>query len=413
MSPNQFNNEGRLYPNLYYWTASHFVGADINQSLLTIRALNIAIAAILAGLLCLCANANVRGAVFASIVLTWVPLGFFTAASNNGSAWTLIGVSFFWAFLWTALHEVSRRRVTCAWLGAGFSAIIASGSRFDGAIFTFLSASVILAVSWKTCVKFQRKIAGMGVCVLTLITTVYVYMTTEQGEIISVGLMGKEKFEANASDVLWTNILRLPGLFLGIFGIDGFGSGLGWLDTPMPPLTWSLMLVSVVTILAKTSWKRSIAHRFGLAALTVAVVVIPLYVLQVDRAVVIQNVQSRYLLPLVTAIVGISLLQSQPRPKNKVTSRATIWFVGGMVAIAHAAALHTNMRRYISGLDVVSADLNKGREWWPALLPNPNLCWTLATVCMFVVSVYVLGVVGSFSEEIDATQSADLHALRK
>lgn len=392
MTPNQFNNEGRLYPNLYYWTASHFVSDNINRSLILVRIFDIFALLMLAAIVFVSATPNIQRGVFGSIVITWVPLGLFTASSNNGSAWTLIGVSFFWALLWTGLRGRAGWRTVLAWIGVLVSGIMAIGSRFDGAIYVMFSAIAVLVVSWHFCAGKVHRLLGLGSVLFTAIGTLWVFLTTEQGQIVSVGLMGEQKFEVGAADVLWTNIFRIPGLFLGIFGIDGFGSGLGWLDTPMPPITWSFMLIGLVVVVSTWSPPRTTVHKFSLSALVVAVVAIPMYVLQVDRAVVIQNVQSRYLLPLVTVIVGLALVSSSDQLSQRHMTRRTTGVVVSLIAVAHGAALHTNMRRYISGLDVVSPNLSEAKEWWPTWLPNPNVCWILATVSMAIVVCAVLSI---------------------
>jgi hypothetical protein len=48
--------------------------------------------------------------------------------------------------------------------------------------------------------------------------------------------------------------------------------------------------------------------------------------------------------------------------------------------VAHTFALHAVMRRYITGTDVVSWNLNRKAEWWWDPLPSPMLTWFIASL---------------------------------
>ena len=51
-----------------------------------------------------------------------------------------------------------------------------------------------------------------------------------------------------------------------------------------------------------------------------------------------------------------------------------------LISVAHAIALHTTIRRFVSGLDVRSPDLESNREWWWEIGISPNLVWVAGTV---------------------------------
>ncbi len=389
MVPNQFNNEGRLYPNGYYWVASHFVGQNVVLSAMFVRWLNIALLISLLVLLWLVADTAVFRSVIVSLLVMWVPLGLFLLASNNGSSWTLTGVGLFWAFFWTALRAPSRRIIGLSFLGVIVTVAMAMGSRADGAMYISLSAMVILFMSWKTsATSWSRRLGVAGVTVIFAFAAV-TYLNSGQSNAFTGGLYPGGDFGRSAVEVLWSNSLRLPGFFLGIYGMGGFGSGLGWLDTPTETITWALMGAVFVALLARSKVLTDIRYRLGLVFMVTMSVLIPMYMLFVDRAFVIENVQARYVLPLLTVVFALLVLPSQQSGNPWTLTTFSRIMLSASITVAHAVALHTNMRRYISGLDVTSPNLNKGREWWPKWLPAPNLCWILASLALGVVCLVV------------------------
>jgi hypothetical protein len=86
-------------------------------------------------------------------------------------------------------------------------------------------------------------------------------------------------------------------------------------------------------------------------------------VLALDRYLVGEHVQPRYLLPLLPVLVGTAL--TTPRGMRPVElKQAQVAALGTAVVVAHAAALHANIRRYVTGVDVDGFDLSADVEWW-------------------------------------------------
>jgi len=387
--PNQFNNEGRLYPNGYYWVASHLVGDGIVRSAMLVRVFNILLLLGLLVLLRRVAQPAIFPATTLALLMTWVPFGLFLVASNNGSSWTLTGVGLFWAFFANALQSTERVKAALSWLGAAICAAMAVGSRVDGSIYIPIVACVVLLISWTNIPSQRMRVVGVAATALTGLVGAVTYLQSGQSGSLTAGLNAGASFGRSTMDVLWVNLFRLPGYFLGIYGISGFGSGLGWLDTPMEPLTWLLMIGAVAALVARSSRRLDWQNRLGVGLLIAACVAIPMYMFLLDGAIVGENIQSRYVLPLVTVLFAVFALQTV-RTDNPwsltTTSRVALT---AAVTVAHAAALHINMRRYISGLDVWSPNLNKAREWWPTWLPSPNLCWIIGSLAMGVVTYLI------------------------
>lgn len=386
--PNTTNNLDRLYPNLYYSVSNLLVFDQPSFAPYFVRLMNSSLAVVLfAGLWFLGPRHVGRSAVVAALLL-WVPLGLFLVASNNGSSWTLIGVGAFWAYLWAALTERTTKRSVLLWAGVLISGLMGAGSRVDGALYVALSACLVVVAQWRLLNGRGWRLVGLSAATFWLAAAFIVTRIAGQTQAITTGLSGEQDFPRSLDETLFSNALRLPGMFVGFFGIDNFGSGLGWLDTPMPPLTWAVMVAVIGYLVATRSSSPSGAVRLVKRGLAAMVVFLPSYVLFLDRAIVIQNVQARYILPLATVLFGVHLIG--PLRLGRPLRRASISWMAVLVAVAHSAALHTQIRRYTSGLEVVSIDLTKGLEWWPSVLPSPNVMWVVGSLAMFATAHAVL-----------------------
>ncbi len=66
-------------------------------------------------------------------------------------------------------------------------------------------------------------------------------------------------------------------------------------------------------------------------------------------------------------------------PVQGPNRRQTLW-IAALAAGAHAVALHILMRRYITGVDVASVNLNDGKEWWWGMGVEPMSIWLVGSV---------------------------------
>jgi hypothetical protein len=60
-----------------------------------------------------------------------------------------------------------------------------------------------------------------------------------------------------------------------------------------------------------------------------------------------------------------------------------------MISIAHAIALHFEIRRYTTGLDVLKFNLNSDIEWWPVPMIQPMELWGIASIAFLVTAFFV------------------------
>jgi len=198
---------------------------------------------------------------------------------------------------------------------------------------------------------------------------------TRQSSVLAFGLTGQSDPSAlPLPELVIQNLLNVPSLWAGVFGTWQ----LGWLDTPMPAIVWvgalGVFAAIAFTGLRSMSWRKATALGVVLAAL----VLVPVWVLVQSRVTVGFEVQPRYVLPLVVMLGGVALLQVAGR-RIEITG-TQLWLAGGALIVANAVALHTNLRRYISGLDVSAWNLNHYLEWWWDIPVSPMVVWAIGSL---------------------------------
>jgi len=200
-----------------------------------------------------------------------------------------------------------------------------------------------------------------------------------------------EVIDPNAFDwaLLWNNFWNIPGLWLGVFGGFPWGS-LGWLDTSLPQIVLTgtmLVVVGVAFIALKGANRQKI---IGLLIALGALWFMPLYLLQLGGFQAGEELQPRYLMPLMMVLLGILVLTPTGIPL--ITDRTRLWLILGGLSLANAIALHTNIRRYTTGIRVQGFNLDSPREWWWPFFPGfigPTLVWALGTLA-FASLVWIL-----------------------
>jgi drug/metabolite transporter (DMT)-like permease len=133
-------------------------------------------------------------------------------------------------------------------------------------------------------------------------------------------------------------------------------------------------------------WRKAVM----VSALVATLYLLPLYILTRGISVVGENVQPRYLVPLVVVLGGLLLLGISAR-----SLRPGPWHVIPAIVLlagANSIALYTNLRRYVTGFDVEQLSLGTGAEWWWTGLPiGPTGVWVFGSLA-FTGLVVVLGI---------------------
>jgi hypothetical protein len=352
-----------------------FAGQDIQFSAILMRFANIVIfSAFLLATLLLAPRALSR-TVIGIWVLTSVPLGLFILGSNNPSSWAITGIGFGWIALYAFLTAHGRIQIPLGILYV-MSVIVAAGARGDAAVYVILSAVLVVFL---TFVKDRNYLIKLMLPAAMILVGFFFYITSQQSGIATTGLPfgdADRPVEARTPiSVLFYNVVQLPFLLSGAFGTWN----LGWLDTVMPGIVWVVSLALFTGMMFVSVGKVTIRRAVALLGIALVIVALPLYVLQAALAHVGEQVQPRYLLPLIRVFAGVALLGFG---EGKVSlSRIQLWLIFCGLTIAQSVALYMNTRRYVWGLDSSAGwNLNTSVQWWWPAGPSPMLNWAIGSI---------------------------------
>lgn len=360
------------YPPVYYAITSVFASSDIPSSVIAIRLLNSLFFMGSLVALILIAPRQLRISYFWMWALTIVPLGIFLISSTNPSSWAITGVPTAWMALYLNLTQSGKRSFAA---GALFlvEVFLVSGARGDAAIYTIIGSVLIGFLTWQRTRSFAQKlILPFAAALISL----YFYASSLQSTVASSGMTSTDgEAPRTALGVLAINLVQLPELWVGAFGFWP----LGWLDTQMPALVWvtiSGIFAAVLFLLVRGATKRLAITLLGLAAI---LYLLPLYVLQKGLNHVGEQVQPRYLLPLIVGFAAIACLKfAGTKP---VLSNLQSWVILAGIVIANALALYVNTKRYVSGLNNgTGVSLDANIEWWWNFPLSPMTVWILGAL---------------------------------
>ena len=370
-----FANGG--YPPVFYAAMSVFAGENQAQSVIAMRVVNALLYTAIMTTLFLMTRRD-RGALAWGALATLVPLGIYLVPSVNPSSWAVISAS----ALWFALLQYYRRPDTIGRVVFGVLAVVAtlmgSGARSDSAIYSIVAIGVVAILS----IRRTRQFLLLSLLpVLLAILSGYFFLSARPA-VAGLEVPGPPILPFD--QLLQVNISKLAELWAGSFGTWG----LGWFDVNLPGGVWFFTLF-VFCGLALWGLRRvPLRKGLALAVVVLAAIAAPLYVLMHDGVIVGEYVQPRYIYPLLIIFAGIVLLGM--RSDSLGLSRVQSITVAAMVSIAHGFALFATYRRYVTGTDVIDANLNHSAEWWwnmplaPASLYSPMAFFLLGTVAFCV-----------------------------
>ncbi len=391
------NQTAKLYPPGYYASMSLLVSDATVRSVLVTRFANIVIAIIAIGATLLAIDTARRRALATVWLVTVVPLGAFLVASNNPSAWAIIGVGTFWASFDRWWDGPAGRSAVAAMAAAIFSALLATNARADAAAYIALTVASVMAPqvlrSWRSIIR--RSPLRLVFPALVVAWCGIVFLTAGQGDSITSGL-GANNTRPNDVDLWFGNLIRLPYVWIGSFGVSPPG-GLGWLDTQLPTMAWFPALGSFMALMAAAWRYRDRDVWVKITPLIVTLIVLPMWILARTGVLLPSFVQPRYFLPLLFVLAGfivIPLFRAEPAA---LIGRPTTVIVVAMT-VANSIALHTNIRRYVTGADLNALDLDRSIEWWWwSGAPTPMTVWAIGTVA-FAFAAFSLAQVGTGGE---------------
>jgi hypothetical protein len=373
-------NFANNYPPVYYGFMSLFAGPGILASVVLMRVINAFLfVGITAALVCLLPAARRRALVWGWVIVS-IPLGMFLLASNNPSAWALIGVGSSWLALVGFFETTGKRRVGLAALFV-VTVLMASGARGDAALYTVLGSALAVFLTLR---RSRNYLLQSILPVAMAVVSILFFLSSQQASVAGDGLGDADAISGGAAvdtgtdrsffGLLAYNLVMVPTLWAGVFG----EWGLGWLDTSMPALVrvcaGALFAAVLFAGLRQTDARKSIA----VVGAGLVVWLLPTYVLIRGGNVVGENVQPRYILPLLVVIAVLAMLPA--RGQRFQPSSLQLGIVGVVLVVCEAFALHVNMRRYVTGNDIQGWNLDAGAEWWWDIPFSPMAVWALGVL---------------------------------
>jgi len=367
-------NDG-LYPGGFYRSMSLFATTNVDRSVVVMRIVSWVISLALLLAAALLARRATWPALAIAALTTLVPMGVYLFASTNPSGVAIAGIAAYWVGALTLLEgagSTARQGMVVAVMLIG--AAVALLSRSDAGLYLAIAG----LAAWLSAGGYRMPIRWWSLLVAG-ITCVGIAATFlgRQNERWAGGL-GVQEDQTRAA-LLFEGILDLPRRVLGSIGL----SELGWLDTPMPALVGTLMLLAFGGALAIGLHVATREKWLALVVVAGTLVGLPLLVLSSG-----QNVQPRYVLPLLPILMGTALITRAGDPPIRLR-QAHVLLILLAVVVAHGAALHRNIRRYVTGVDVGGPDLGASVEWWWNRGPGPMATWMLGTLAFVAVAACV------------------------
>lgn len=401
ISVDRGNWNGHGYPPVFYATMNLFVGDSVGSSTVLIRAFNSTLYVGVLTALFFLLPLRLRPQMVWGALVTAVPLGMFLIPSVNPSSWALLSASGLWVATWGYFVQPAGVR---KWLLAAMTAlllVIGAGARSDAAVYGVLAMIVGAVLSYRRDRRFLIEL--LLPLALTVIAIVF-FFSGGQSAVVGASTV----VDGGALDtltLLQRNLLELPLLWVGVFGLWGMG-GLGWLDTSVPPLVWMSTLMLFAGLVFWGLRRGSVGKWLSVAGVSLALVLVPLYILVHDGVTVGIGVQPRYIFPLMIMFAGIVLIGWRGAALG--LGRVQLALAGVILASANALALHINMRRYLTGTDVDAVNLDSHVEWWWSTSVSPMTVWVGGSIA-FAAAVAILAGVAWHRDRGSSTAASTIN----
>lgn len=386
------------YPPVFYFFMSLFVGRDIVVSVAVMRLVNALLFVAMIAATYIASPPRLRRPLLGGIAVTVVPLGMFIIPSINPSSWAVLSAATLMVCVLGYLTTEERRpRLLIGGL-AGLSVLVGAGARADAAMYAVVAIAAALILTVRGGAQHLRR--AIYPVVLAIVAGVS-FLSAGQSGAIEGG-----QPQALTLARVWDLLVDVPGLWAGSLGTWG----LGWVDTPMPALVWvsALGIFAATVFVAIAGMDRRRVLAIGLVG--AAVWLVPAYIQYLSGVQVGSDVQPRYILPLLTMLAVTALVRLDDGVFRLTQGQRWVFVLA--LSAANAVALHTNLRRYITGIDVDSLNLNAHREWWWGLPIAPLAVWVLGSLAfaagLAVLSREFTGVIAAREETATAHEEPEL-----
>jgi hypothetical protein len=371
------------YPPVFYAVMHLFAGPDLQVSALAMRLINAALFVLLATALAVLRPASRRPTLLWGWLVTLVPLGIFLIPSNNPSGWAITGVGTTFLALSGWYESSGRRRWALAALVL-VGVLMAAGSRGDGAVYAagaVVTATIMAAPERDGGWRLWRRWAWLPV--IAILVSVAFFMTAGQASTAGSGFGGGPASISGSSRpdsptglaLAAYNLLMLPSLWTGVWGTWPLGS----LDTGLPDIVPAAAVVAFVVVAFTGIGGLNRRKVIAAAGVFAVLVVLPVWVLTRGGNIVGDNLQPRYLLPIIVLLAFILL--TMPRGAVFAMTRVQSIIVLSLLALANLVALQVDIRRYVTGIGEQGFNLDAGIKWWWTGFPvGPSWVWIVGAL---------------------------------
>jgi len=352
---------------IFYRTLSKFAKQNIDSSVFQMRIINSLIAVLMLIIIYLISPIK----IFISAILTWlivnIPLGFFLVSSINTSSW-IISFSILFSVLIYLIYTTSSF-LDIKIILAIFIFLIADNTRPDTKL---IAMSILVSTLPMAAINLKQSNKKVMFYFLTLVVFF----------ILLFGILTRSKI-ADLGRVnpipIWEHLYRITSIPLGVFG----GWGLGSLEIDLPALvsvSTNFLILGIIILALKNS---TLQVNFSIIMFSLLIYLIPLFVITRSNLQVGEWYQPRYILPLFIPLIFACI--------NSIIhfniSKSSILIITYTVSvISFAMSMHTVVRRYSHGSELLVLNLNSNYYWWWSLdyIPDPM------QVILFSITAYSL-----------------------
>ena len=370
-----FGEHAGDYPPLFYEAMSVFVGPDIERSILTMRLVNVLILTVMLATVYAASSSRVRQALVITTAVTIVPLGAFLVPSINPSGWTITSAFTLFFAVFGYVRARSRSSLVVLGIASVIGLALGAGSRADGSMYAAISVGAATLLALRSFRPTRATMLRLVLPVLLIVVAAATFLN-----------VGSSAVSAPAQETDgWQAVLVFFDIFRYIPGALGTHE-LGWGDTTLPSIVWVLACMACAG--AVFAGVATLARRRLIVLLLVAgsLILIPTYIAATSWTPG-ASLQSRYIYPLLIATVAVATLVTERRGISLTAPQR--WLTVGLVSIANAVAIYTNLRRYVTGVDVQTLRLTPGEWWWSGAVVSSEMVALVGAVSLPVALVMV------------------------
>jgi len=373
-------NDG-IYPGLFHAVMGLAVGDEPVNSALLARLVSwtLCVGLLAAGWFVLPHRHRVGYLIV--LLVTAIPRAMSLWTSTNPSGVVVAAIAAAWCAVISLLHARGRRDLFVAGALLAAALVAAAGSRADGGVYAFVAVVAACVLLWRPSRDVLPKmLAATAMAGVALIFSLVVLTRRVPGVDDLVTRLDGAASESSGG-LLWNNLREIPYFLTGNLG----AAPIGWLDTPMPRSIWMSTLAAFFGLalwgIGRMDWSKALS----LVCVLGGLLGVPYFLLWRGGYPVGFEIAPRYVLPLVP-VLGFTLLYWRRATSVSGLTVVQLSTVLGLVTVAHSVALHSNIRRYVTGVGNLSIDLDTGREWWWDIAITPNMVWVVGSVAFGVLA---------------------------